>query len=105
MYELKYSEELYVTTMKNNAKFKEELTCCFKVDTTIWQILTRAIQCLKSCTLTRSFWSKYIKFELKNHRKCDVWWHWGLMQNLKENWLVLSNMTWGIQQIFTGWKK
>ena len=22
-----------------------------------------------------------------------VWWHWILMQNLKENWLVLSKMT------------
>ena len=30
-----------------------------------------------------------------------VWWHWILIENLKEKWLVLSKMTWGIWQIFT----
>ena len=29
---LKFTEELYVMTMKNNAKFEEELTCHFKTD-------------------------------------------------------------------------
>ena len=29
---LKFTEELYVKTMKNYAKFEEELTCHFKVD-------------------------------------------------------------------------
>ena len=29
---LKYTEELSVTTMKNDAKSEEELTCHFKVD-------------------------------------------------------------------------
>ena len=29
---LKFTEELCVMTMKNNAKFKEELTCHFKTD-------------------------------------------------------------------------
>ena len=32
MYELKFTEELFVMAMKNNAKFEEELTCCFKID-------------------------------------------------------------------------
>ena len=27
--------------------------------------------------------------------------HWILIQNLRENWFVLSKMTWGIYQIFT----
>ena len=26
------------------------------------------------------------------------------MQNLKENWLALLKMAWGIWKIFTGWK-
>ena len=30
---LKYTEELCVMTMKNDTKFEEELTCCFKIDT------------------------------------------------------------------------
>ena len=29
---LKFAEELCVMTMKNNAKFEEELTCHFKTD-------------------------------------------------------------------------
>ena len=29
---LKFTGELYVMTMKNDAKFEEELTCQFKID-------------------------------------------------------------------------
>ena len=29
---LNFTEELYVMTMKNDAKFEEELTCHFKTD-------------------------------------------------------------------------
>ena len=29
---LKFTEKLCVMTMKNNAKFEEELTCGFKID-------------------------------------------------------------------------
>ena len=54
----------------------------------------------KICTLMGCFWPKYIMFELKKVQRSYVWWHWRLMQNLKENWLVLSKMTWRIWQIF-----
>ena len=66
----------------------------------IWQILTRALENLKICTLLGCFWPKYIMFELKKVQRSYVWLHWRLMQNLKENWLVLSKMTWRIWQIF-----
>ena len=29
---LKFAKELYVKTLKNDAKFEEELTCQFKID-------------------------------------------------------------------------
>ena len=29
---LKFTEELCIMTMKNDAKFEEEMTCCFKID-------------------------------------------------------------------------
>ena len=29
---LKFTEELYVMTTKNDTRIKEELTCCFKID-------------------------------------------------------------------------
>ena len=54
----------------------------------------------KMCTLTSCFWPKYIMFELKKVHRNYVWWHWRLMQNLKESWLVLSKMTSRIWQIF-----
>ena len=54
----------------------------------------------KICTLMDCFWPKHIMFELKKVPRSYVWWHWILMQNLKENWLVLSKMTWKIWQIF-----
>ena len=29
-----------------------------------------------------------------------IWWHWISIQHLKENWLVLPKMTWGIYEIW-----
>ena len=49
-------------------------------------------KCSKVCTLMVCFWPKYIMFELKKVQRSFVWWHWLLMQNLKEKWLVLSKM-------------
>ena len=37
----------------------------------------------------------------KKVQRSYVWWHWKLVQNLKENWLVLPKLTWGIWKIFT----
>ena len=37
----------------------------------------------------------------KKVERSYVWLHWILMQNLKENWLLLSKMTWGIWEVFT----
>ena len=55
----------------------------------------------KIFTLTGSFWAKYILFELKKVQRSYLSWHWGVMQNLKKNSLVVWKMTWGIWQIFT----
>ena len=52
-----------------------------------------------SCTLIGCFWQKYV-FELNKLQRSYFWWHWRLTQNLKENWLVLSKITWRIWQIF-----
>ena len=52
----------------------------------------------KIWTLIGCFWPKYIMFELKIVQRSYVWWHRRLMQKFKENWLVLSKMTWRIWQ-------
>ena len=54
----------------------------------------------KNYTLMGCFLPKYIIFESKKVRRSYFWWHWRLMQNLKENWLAISKMTWRILQIF-----
>ena len=52
-------------TAKNDAKFEEELTCLFKIDTKIWHILTQPLIVSKICTLLGSFWPKNVIFKLK----------------------------------------
>ena len=52
------------------------------------------------CILIGYFWPKHIMLELKTVQMSYVWWHWRLVQNLKEDWLVLSRMTLRIWQIF-----
>ena len=37
----------------------------------------------------------------KKIEKSYLSWHWRVDQSLKKNWLVVSNMTWGIWLIFT----
>ena len=54
----------------------------------------------KICTLMGSIWPKYTMFDLKKVQRSYFWWHWRSMQNLKENWLVRSKMTWGTWQVF-----
>ena len=54
----------------------------------------------KKFTLMGSFWEKYILFELKKYRSY-LSWHWRMIQNLKENWLVVWKMASGVLQIFT----
>ena len=97
---LKFTEELCVMTMTNDAKFEEELTCHFKIDIrnlmnfdpSTWKSKKIALQ-LPPLTKVYNVWAKKVQ-------RSYVWWHWRLMQNLKENWLVLSKMTWGIWQIW-----
>ena len=90
---LKCTEELCIMAIKNDAKFEEELTSRFKIDTTNWQILTRALECLKNLRFDRLLLTKVYNVWANKVQKSYVWWHWRLMQNFKENWLVHSKMT------------
>ena len=51
-------------TMRNDAKFEEELTCQLKIDMRLpgHSIIS------KICTLMGCFWAKYIIFELKEYK-------------------------------------
>ena len=66
---VKFTGELYVMTIRNDAKSKEELTCQFKIDMrnlTNFDPSTSKIS--KDCTLMGCFWPRYIMFELKKNR-------------------------------------
>ena len=53
---LKFTEELCVMTMKNNAKFEEELTCHFKTDMrNLTNFDSSTWKYLKNCSLIGSF--------------------------------------------------
>ena len=69
--------------LKRDTKLEEESTCCFKIDTSNWQILTWALKKVSRIfALMGSFWAKYILFELKRYRGvifhdieewCKIW--------------------------------
>ena len=78
---LKSTEELCLMTLKNDAKFEEELTCRFEIEIrnlTNFNLSTQKSQ--KICTLMDSFWPKYITFELKKVWRSYLSWHWRVMQ-------------------------
>ena len=69
----------------------------------IGRILSQTLECLKYLHFNGKVLTELYNVWAKKIQKNYVWWHWRLIQNLKENWLVLSKMTWGIWQIFTSW--
>ena len=62
----------------------------------IWRVLTWALKNLKYLHFNGLLLTKAYNVWAKKVQRSYVWWYWTLMQNLKENWLVLSKMTWGI---------
>ena len=67
----------------------------------IWQILTWALESLKNLQFNSLLLTKVYNVWAKKVQGSYVWWHWRLIQNLKEKWLLLPKMTWGIWQIWT----
>ena len=81
---LKSTEKLCVMTMKNDAKFEEELTCHFKVD---MRNLTNFDLSTNGFLLSKVYitWTKKVLMSYLS-------WNWRGMQNLERNWLVVSKL-------------
>ena len=62
----------------------------------IWQSLVRALENLKNVHFNGLLLNKVYNVWAKKVYVSYIWWHWILIQHLKENWLVLSKMTWGV---------
>ena len=60
-----------------------------------WRIgwtFIKALKNLEICTLMGSFCPKR-NVSARKFQRNYVWWHWKVIQNLSENWLVTENMT------------
>ena len=64
----------------------------------IWKILTGALKSLKNVHFNMLFLNKVYNVWAKKVQRSYVWWHWILMQNWTENWLLLSRMAWNFYQ-------
>ena len=87
-------------TMKNDEKFEEELTCCFKID---MRNLTDFDQSTQKSQKFALQWAPFdqVYVWVKKVQRSYLSWHWRVMPNLKKNWLVVWKKTWRIWQIFT----
>ena len=63
--------------------------------------MTWAFESLKKFHFNRLLLSKVYTVWNKKAERSYLSWQWGVMQNLKKNWLVAWKMTWVIWQIFT----
>ena len=90
---LKFTKELCVMTMKNDAKFEEESICRFKIDMRNWQILTRALESLKHFHFNVLLLSKLYIVWAKKVQRSYLSWNWRGIQNLERNRLVVSKLT------------
>ena len=82
-----FAEELHITTMKNDAKFEDELTCPFKIEIRwgIWQISTEALKSLKKLHFNGfllnkvyNVWAKKVKSSYvvmchDSEKWCKIW--------------------------------
>ena len=70
--------------LKKDAKLGEESTCRFKID----------IRNLTNFDLSTRLLNKVYIVWAKKVQRSYLSWHWRVMQNLKENWLVVWEKTW-----------
>ena len=73
---LMFTKKLCTIKMKDDAKFEEERTCRFKIDTTIWWILTQALKSLKKLHFNGLLLSNVHNVSAKAIQMNYVSWHW-----------------------------
>ena len=89
-------------TLESDAKFEEESTCQFKIDMRNLANFDPSTQKFPKFVFNNGWpLTKVYNVWAYKVQGSYVWWHWRLIQHLKENWLVLLKMTWEIWQIFT----
>ena len=75
---LKFREGLCVTTMQNDAKFKEKLTCCFKINIkNLTNFYSSTLDSLKILHFNGFLLTKVCNAWTKKVQRSSVWWYWG----------------------------
>ena len=85
---LNFTGELFVMTIKIDANSK--------LTWGIWKILIHALENLKHFYFNGLLLTKVYTVCVKKVQWSYAWWLWILIQNLMENWIVLSKITWRI---------
>ena len=88
-------------TLKNDENLKRNWLAVSKLTQKIWWILTWALKSLKNLYFNGLLLIKVYNVWAKKIQRGYLSWHWRVMPNLKNNWIVLPKMTWRILQIFT----
>ena len=86
---LKFTGEFFVMTMKKRCKIGRRIDLSFQN----WHVRFNGLFLIKVYNATA-----------KKLQKSYIWWHWRLMQNLKEIWSVLKWHQEFVKFSFTGWK-
>ena len=89
MYELKIYRGVISWQWKMMQKVQRNWLVGSKLTWGIWRILTWALKNLKNLHFNWLLWTKVNNICPKKVQRSYIWWHWILMQNLKENWFVL----------------
>ena len=100
---LKFTGKLCVISLMEWCKIRRGISLSLQVLTSgIWRILTRTLKTLRNLHFNGLLLTKVYNIRAKKVQRTRtyVWWFWILIQNLKENWLVLSKMAWRIWLIF-----
>ena len=95
-----YTKELCLMTLKIDAKFEENLICCFKNDRNLLNF-DPSTRSLKNLHFRWFLLCKVFNVWPKKVQRSYLSWYSRVMQNLRKNWLVVWKMTWGTWQIFT----
>ena len=83
--------------LKMMQNLKRNWLAVSKLTWRIWQTLIRALKSLKHLHLNGLLFTKLSNVWGKKVQSSYVWWHWRLMQNMKEIWLVLSKLSWVLE--------
>ena len=77
---LKFTGELCVMTMESDVNLNRNWLLSSKVTWSIWQILTQALENLKSFHFNWLFLTKVYNVWAKKAKRSYVWWNWRLIQ-------------------------